>query len=60
MRTKFKRDSQLLFRLCKFLFPRFPHGRVLYEVILAIVTANEVNSWGRRVTKKQAAKSDVG
>jgi len=55
-RTKGKHDPQLLFRLRKFLLPGFPYGGVLYEVILTIVTANEVNSCSRTESKEQATK----
>ena len=54
--TKFKRDSQLLFRLCKFLLPGFPYGRILYEFVLTIVTTNKVNSWCGTISKEQAAR----
>jgi len=52
-RTEVKHDPQLLLRLRKLLLPGLPCGRVLHEVVLTIVTANEVNSPGRTVSEKQ-------
>jgi len=58
--TKFKHGPQLLFRLREFLLPGFPYGRVACEVVLTIVTANEVHSRARTVSKKQAVKKQRG
>jgi len=47
---------QFLLRLRKLLLPRLPNGGVLHEVILTVVTANEVNGCGRTISKEQATR----
>lgn len=49
-------NLQFLLRLRKFLLPRLPKGGVLHELALTAMTANEVNSYGRTVSKKQATR----
>jgi len=51
-----KHNLQFLLRLHKLLLPRLPKGGVLHELVLTVMTANEVNGYGRTVSKEQATR----